>query len=83
MNNMQLQPGAYQLPNNCTAFVRAGKVIVSLKSSVSDNTTYCRDCHFFTVYDSERVGECSEYNEMRALHDPACFHFCKIKSLDK
>lgn len=42
--NNQLQPGAYPLPNNCRAFVRNGKVIVSLKSTSTDNTPRCRDC---------------------------------------
>lgn len=43
MNNNELQPGAYQLPNNCKAFVRNGKVIVSLKRGAAD-IPRCRDC---------------------------------------
>lgn len=39
-----LAPGAYTLPNNCRAFVRNGKVIVSLKCGANDTTPRCRDC---------------------------------------
>lgn len=42
-NDKELQPGSYQLPNNCKAFVRNGKVIVSLKHGVAD-IPRCRDC---------------------------------------
>ena len=37
-------PGAYTLPNNCRAFVRNGKVIVSLKCGANDTIPRCRDC---------------------------------------
>lgn len=39
----ELMPGAYTLPNNCRAFVRNGKVIVSLKCGTED-IPRCRDC---------------------------------------
>lgn len=45
--NNQLQPGAYPLPPNCRAFVRDGKVIVSLKKRTSVQCDRCRDCKYF------------------------------------
>lgn len=45
--NNQLQPGAYELPPNCKAFVRDGKVIVSVKKRTSVQCDRCRDCRFF------------------------------------
>lgn len=38
-----LTPGAYSLPNDCKAFVRNGKAIVSRKRN-ADDTPRCRDC---------------------------------------
>lgn len=45
--NNQLQPGAYPLPPNCRAFVRDGKVIVSLKKKISEQCARCRSCKYF------------------------------------
>lgn len=43
----ELSPGLYRLPPNCKAFVRDGKVIVSLKKKVVDICPRCRDCKHF------------------------------------
>lgn len=43
---MTLSPGVYELPNNCKAFVRGGKVIVSIKHVV-EKCDRCRDCKHF------------------------------------
>ena len=43
MNENILTPGAYTLPNDCKAFVRNGKVIVSCKCGAAD-IPRCRDC---------------------------------------
>lgn len=45
--NNQLQPGAYNLPPNCKAFVRDGQVIVSVKKRTSVQCDRCRDCKYF------------------------------------
>lgn len=63
IDTMQLMPGAYTLPNNCRAFVRNGKVIVSLKSNANDTTPRCRDC-------KHCVRAKSKYNQYYA--SPVC-----------
>lgn len=40
---MELSPGVYELRNDCKAFVRDGKVIVS-KKRVFEKCDRCRDC---------------------------------------
>lgn len=40
-----LQPGLYQLPNDCKAFVRDGKVYVCKKWA--NETKKCRECKHF------------------------------------
>lgn len=45
--NNNLAPGAYQLPPDCTAFVRAGKVIVSKKLRTCVQCDRCEDCAHF------------------------------------
>lgn len=42
-----LSPGGYALPNDCTAFVRAGWVVVSRKVRAKDETPRCRNCKHF------------------------------------
>lgn len=42
-----LQPGVYQIPNNCKAHVRDGKVFVGLK--INEQRKRCRDCKFFGI----------------------------------
>ena len=42
-----LTPGVYPLSPNSTAFVRGGKVIVSLKRKVTDTLPRCRNCKHF------------------------------------
>lgn len=62
MNDNTLTPGAYTLPNNCRAFVRNGKVIVSLKCGTAD-IPRCRDC-------KHCVRKMSRYNQFYA--SPVC-----------
>ncbi len=42
-----LTTGVYALPPTCTAFVRGGKVYVSLKKQVEDSTPRCRNCRHY------------------------------------
>lgn len=42
-----LNPGAYNLPPDCKAFVRDGKVIVSIKKRTCVQCDRCRDCKHF------------------------------------
>lgn len=58
-----LAPGAYTLPNNCRAFVRNGKVIVTLKCGANDTIPRCRDC-------KHCVHAKSKYNQYYA--SPVC-----------
>lgn len=60
--NTLLTPGAYLLPNDCRAFVRNGKVIVSRKCSVPD-IPRCRDCKYC-------IRAKSKYNQYYA--SPVC-----------
>lgn len=46
-SNIILEPGVYDLPNNCKAFSRGGKVIVSLKRKVTEQCNRCRTCKHF------------------------------------
>lgn len=43
----ELTEGLYPLAPNCTAFVRGGNVIVSLKRKAIDETPRCRNCAHF------------------------------------
>lgn len=43
----ELTEGIYQLPNDCKAFVRDGKVFVSRKWKAIDETPRCRNCRHF------------------------------------
>lgn len=43
---MKLSPGAYELPNDCKAFVRGGVVYVS-KKHIVEKCDRCRDCKHF------------------------------------
>lgn len=45
--NTTLTKGVYDLPPTCRAFVRGGKVYVSLKIQVEDSTPRCRNCLHF------------------------------------
>lgn len=46
-DNATLTTGVYALPPTCTAFVRGGKVYVSLKKQVEDITPRCRNCRYY------------------------------------
>lgn len=46
MINELLNPGAYQLPEDCTAFVRNGSVIVR-KKRIFEPTRKCGECKHF------------------------------------
>lgn len=60
----ELTAGVYPLAPECKAFVRDGKVIVSQKRRVVDETPRCRNCKHF--------GEGhSKYNQRH--NSPVCF----------
>lgn len=68
----ELTEGLYQLPNNCTAFVRGGEVFVCRKWKAIDETPRCRNCrHFGEGYNS--------YNQRRK--SPVCFARPKTNGL--
>lgn len=70
--NELLQPGVYLLPNNCKAFVRAGKVYVDEKWKAIDETPRCRNCrHFGKGFNS--------YNQ--AYESPVCLARPKTNGL--
>lgn len=55
MSEPSLAPGTYELPNNCRAIVRGGKVYVSVKSSYM-STPRCRDCAHY-VFGYSKYGQ--------------------------
>lgn len=46
-DNPILTTGIYNLPPTCRAFVRGGKVYVSLKKQVEDSIPRCRSCRHY------------------------------------
>lgn len=68
----ELTEGLYPLAPNCTAFVRGGNVIVSVKRKAIDATPRCRNCrHFGKGHNS--------YNQRRETY--VCFARPKTNGL--
>lgn len=61
--NRKLTAGIYELPPTCKAFVRDGKIIVSLKRNTAPDCNRCRDCAHFAY-------GCATYGGFQ--HSPVC-----------